>query len=189
MAHRFSPAAAATSKTKSRAPLACLLSAIRSKLVILSLFGLMFFSSGIYVSQWYTYDDLTELQNTIEFIQEKSPSQNIRFIFHDDDFINNVFFGIKQYTNLTIDQSAITVVDICNNRDACAWDSYPACRHSLAYSKVALFKLDAKYQQLSHRFGKVPFQVIIGTIGNSDATLDTTGYIYQGESGSDFLIN
>lgn len=168
--------------------LASLMSAIRSKFVILSIFGLMFFSSGIYISQWHSYNDLAELQSTIEFIQAKSPAQNIRFIFHDDDFINNVFFGIQQYSTLTIDQTATAVVDICNNREICAWDNFLACRHSLAYSKVALFKLDSQYQQQSHRFGKVPFQVIIGTIGNSDATLDTTGYIYQGESGSDFLI-
>lgn len=169
--------------------LASLMSAIRSKFVIMSLFGLMFFSLGIYISQLDTYNDLIGLKNTVEYIQAKSPDKNIRFIFHDDDFINNVFFGVNQYSTLIIDETAPTVVDICNNRDTCPWDNLPACRHSLAYSKVALFKLDSQYQQQSHRFGQVPFQVIIGTIGSTSAILDTNGYIYQGESGSDFLIN
>ncbi len=168
--------------------LASVLSTSKSKFVIGSIFGLLFFSLGIHLSQWRSYNDLVSLKNTIEFIQSTSPTQNVRFIFHDDDFVNSIYFGVNSYSSLTIDKYSSTIIDICNNRDVCVWDTLPASKHSLAYSKVGLFKSDSQYRQLSYRYGTVPFQTVIGSINNPNVLLDTTGFNYQGERGSDFLM-
>ena len=169
--------------------LTSLFEAIKSKFVIGSFFGLLVFSLGIHLSQWRSYDDFTGLRQTMEYIQQNTPDKSVRLLFHDDDFVNTVFYGINIFTSLKIDSNSTTTIDICNNKDVCAWDSRPDSKHSLAYSQIAQFKADAQFTQLSHRFGNVPFQVIIGRIANPATILNTTGFMYQGEQGSDFLMS
>lgn len=168
--------------------LASVLSITKSNVVTGSIFGLMFFSLGIHLSQWYKYDDLASLKESVAYLQSTVPTQNVRFIFHDDDFVNSMYFGVNKFSTLTLDKNSSTIIDICNNRDVCVWDTTPASKHSLANSKVGFFKSDSQYQQLSYRYGKVPFQIIIGSIKNPSVLLDTTGFNYQGERGSDFLM-
>ncbi len=169
--------------------LASLLNPIRSKLVLGSLFGLIMLILGTHVGQWKTYDDLTGLRQTVTYIQNKAPTQSVRLLFHDDDFVNTLFYGLQTYTQVRIDPGSTSTVDICNTKDVCAWDTTLNSKHSLAYSQIGLYKADAQYTQMSHRYGKVPFQVIIGTIANTGAILNNSGFTYQGEQGSDFLMS
>jgi len=159
------------------------------KRVKTSLIMLFLFIFAFNYGKQPSYNELEKLRFSVHHIVENSVSNSVRLLFHDDDYVNTLFFGITKYSSLQIDQTSATIVDICNPKDVCVWDNTPQSKHSIAYSEVALYKHDAKYAGNSILFGYIPFQVGLGTVAIPSIKHDTSKFVYQGEQGSDFLID
>lgn len=169
--------------------LASVLSMLKQRWLQYGVIACIVFLLGQHVGRWLPYNDFAGLQQTMQFVSEKTSDTSIRLLFHDDDYVNTVFYGLKTFTNITINDSSPIAVDICNTKDQCSWNGLPQSRYSLAYSSAAELKYDAGYTQFSMLSGKVPFTTVVGRLDNPDLKFDTKGFTYQGEQGSDFLLN
>jgi len=148
--------------------------------------GLMVYS-GWKLSFNTPFNQLQETKDVFSYLEEYSPSKSVRFLFHDDDHINTIAYGLTHFSSLSSDPHSLTVIDICNWHQSCVWDTTLQSKNDLAYSQVAYYKYLSGYQFLNRYTGDKPFKVVIGHVQN-DLSLDTSSYLYQGEYGSDSLL-
>jgi|GEM_PF-958124 len=131
-------------------------------------------------------NDLKLLTDTLNFLETQIPEKSARFIFHDDDYINTLAYGLDKYTDIKSDPFSLTIVDVCQQKQFCIWDKLLQSKHDEAYGLVADFKNRSNYEYLTH-FENAGFKIVIGKV-KSIKHLDTSKFIYQGEYGTDFLL-
>lgn len=135
------------------------------------------------------YNQYEELKNAITYLEDISPSPTVRFLFHDDDHVNTVAYGVTYLSSLMANKSSDIVVDICGSLQRCAWDGVAACSHDLPYSVLAEYKTDAGYEFISEYGDTKPFKIVVGRVNQPELSLDSARYLnYDGAYGSDLLF-
>lgn len=148
---------------------------------------IVIFIIGFKQSLWQPTNDLQQLQISMQMLEQVSPSKSIRLLFHDADFVNTLFYGLNEYTDLSVDQSSSTVVDVCNPRKACRWDFSPRSQHSPEYTLVGDYKLAAGYQPL-YSISSQAMTLWIGQVGNPEIPFDYSKLREDSSAGSDKLL-
>jgi len=158
------------------------------KRIFFLIVALLMAYSGWKLSFKLPFNQLEETKQVFSYLDEYSPTRTVNFLFHDDDHSNTIAYGLTHFSSLKYDPSSQTVIDVCNWNQSCVWNTLAQAQYGLAYTAIANYKSQSEYRFVN-RFTQVhPFQVVIGTV-NSDTQLDTSSYLYQGEYGSDFLLN
>lgn len=128
---------------------ASLLAVYRRKSVILVASSLLILLptsiSGFQHGLRADFNGFEQLKVATAFISDNVPEKNIRLVFHDLNYANLYYFGITELTDLTLDQNATILVDICKIRD-------PWCVHGEKQSSSYHWPIDLDvyhyYQQL-----------------------------------------
>lgn len=148
---------------------------------------IVIFIIGFKQSYWEPANDLHQLQKSMQLLEEVSPSQKIRLLFHDADFINTLFYGLNEYTDLVVDQSSSVVVDVCNPKKACRWDFTPRSQHSREYTLVGDYKMTAGYTPL-YSIASSNVTLWVGKVRKPEIEFDHSKLRDDSVTGSDKLL-
>lgn len=134
-----------------------LLMSIRNKVfnVILVLYIIVIsFFAGKNLASNKQYNSLETLRLSILELDETVKKDKVRIVFHDDDFVNIFAYGLKHYSDISLDLDGITIVDICNQADLCSWNqenfSPYVCQNNIIYT----YSSHLKYFADSYEFIK-----------------------------------
>jgi len=162
-------------------------SLFKKTMIGVGLLLIVIFIIGFKQSSWQPTNDLRDLQISMQMLEQVAPSKNIRLLFHDADYVNTLFYGINEYTNLSVDQSSSTVVDVCNPKKACRWDFSPRSQHSLEYTLVGDYKLAAGYKPL-YSISNQAVTLWVGLVSNPEIPFDYSKLMADSAAGSDKLL-
>ncbi len=162
-------------------------SSIKKSKIGVSVLLIIIFMIGVKQSFWQPTNDVHELQKSIEMLEQVSPSQNIRLLFHDADLINTLFYGLNEYSDLVVDQTSPVVVDVCLSKEICRWDFSPRSQHSLEYTLIGDYKLATGYEPLYSIAGS-NLTLWVGQVSHPEIEFNYSKLRDNSAAGSDKLL-
>ncbi len=153
-------------------------------LAVIILFLIMIYSARIFDKQ-ASFNELTDLKTKIQVIKPIIGTGPVSLLFHDDDMINQYAYGFNYLSDLTIDQTSHTLLEICPPHLFCAYDGHNWCKPSREYMYVAYLKRRFAFSQKVFQVGEQIFVLNQFDTAEIDSLLPPTqssGY------GSDFIF-
>lgn len=144
----------------------------KNKYIAAIMIIIMLVGMGIFYTTQKRVDGYKNLTVASQFIQSKLNNKAARYIFHNDDDINTFVYGLSKAAALNVDQSSLTVVEICEPLAVCIWDQVRQCAQSRGYTYSSIVKSTSGYTN------KATLDVDGRTIlvGQFDQTPNTLGY-------------
>jgi 4-amino-4-deoxy-L-arabinose transferase-like glycosyltransferase len=159
------------------------------KITSLILIIFLSFNSGLIIARNKPVNEFRDLKTSIQKIDEFTNKDEVRFIFHNDDYVNIFAYGLKHYSQTKLKKTSLILVDICDSNKGCQWDGVLRCVHSRGYTYSSLLKYnDIGFEKIGNFTTKNKHQVAVakieGSNKNSNYKISNRTQTY----GSDFIL-
>ena len=134
------------------------------------LFWILLVVTIFYIVQFYLlipkFDQYKDINASAQILTELIPDKHSRFYFYSSEDINTFAYGIRQFTDIEVNQHDTDIVEICALTSHCYFEGKAECKYSREYTNMALLKIDAGYSHESSKYTD-QFQIIKGKLENT----------------------
>ncbi|MBD3250809.1 MAG: hypothetical protein GF381_04570 [Candidatus Pacebacteria bacterium] len=131
--------------------------------------------------------NLKEMMNRLENQLAAHGQTQAAFLFHNDDYINTIAYGLTHFTNLEINQQSQYLVEVYGRSQLIGWDQLPRCRFSRDYTYASLVKDQTDYIQLYFDQADYYPQLLLGRLENPPKPVGYRLYQSDLDYGSDLI--
>ncbi len=100
------------------------------------------------LSQVKTQNQFADLRTSMEALEANSSTTSLRLIVHEINFANTILFGLSRYTQITVDQNSLDVLDVCGAGTDCMKDKiYESKAQILMNDYTQKLRISGDYHQ------------------------------------------
>jgi len=147
------------------------------------------FFSGFELSKVKTQNQFSDFEKSMKTLANNFDGNSARLIVHELDFANSILFGLSEYTDISVNQSSLNVIDVCRTGTDCISENIYCSKYGNNMNVYAsLLRTTGHYSQ-SFSIGKsdLPFQIYVGKFENEPIKIAHPLSITFDRYGSDLL--
>lgn len=145
----------------------------KNRLVGISISLIVVIGSIFSLSQVRIQNQFSDLKTTMRDLNDNFKEDSVRLVIHEIDFTNTMLFGLSKYTQISVDQSSLNVLDVCRTGEDCMVDNIYESKPQIIMNRYTqdLRKAGDYYQTYTLPGSDLPFRLYLGKFNKQPASI------------------